>query len=59
MDKLPTEVWAVEYTTNQGHREVAVQPDLPTAVAWIDNLQRASIADPVLLRSDADFERWG
>jgi hypothetical protein len=52
-DKRPTQVWAVEYTTVEQRRHVAVMDSADEAQQWIDNLNRSSVeADPILLRSD-------
>ncbi|OBF03502.1 MULTISPECIES: hypothetical protein [unclassified Mycobacterium] len=57
-EKWPSEVWAVEYATLTGEREVAVMAGLSEALMWMDNLARTSAASPVLLRSDTRFERF-
>jgi hypothetical protein len=55
-DKRPTQVWAVEYTTVEQRRHVAVMDSADDAQQWIDNLNHSSVeADPILLRSDARF----
>lgn len=56
-EKWPSEVWAVEYTSMAGKREVALMSNRDEALAWFDNLHSTSESDPVLLRSDAAFQR--
>lgn len=51
----PTEVWAVEYTTMENKRAVAIMNE-DEARLWMENLIRNSDANPVLLRSDANFQ---
>ncbi len=55
-DLLPTQVWAVEYTTVERRHRVAVMDSADEAQQRIDNLSHSSVeADPILLRSDERF----
>jgi len=55
-NRRPTRVWAVEYTTVEQRRRVAVMDSADEAQHWIDNLNHSSVeADPILLRTNARF----
>ncbi|OBH50334.1 hypothetical protein A5686_13320 [Mycobacterium sp. E2479] len=51
----PTEVWAVEYTNIRNERVVDVMDTLDAAQRFIEKVDRNYWAEPVLLRSRANF----